>query len=71
VNDPGLYMDPEILADWKARDPLVRMRRAMADDAQAAAIEAQVAAELEAAVEFAKNSPEPAVEEFLAHIEDC
>jgi len=71
VNDPGLYMDPEILADWKARDPLVRMRRAMADDAQAAAIEAQVDAELEAAVEFAKNSPEPAVEEFLAHIEDC
>jgi len=70
VNDPGLYMDPAVLADWKARDPMILMRRAIGDDSRAAAIESQVDAELQAAVEFAANSPEPAVEEFLARIED-
>jgi pyruvate dehydrogenase E1 component alpha subunit len=66
VNDPGLYMDPDTLAGWKARDPILMMRRAIGDDARTAAIEAQVDAELDAAVEFAAGSPEPSVEEFLA-----
>jgi TPP-dependent pyruvate/acetoin dehydrogenase alpha subunit len=69
VNDPGLYMDPQKLAEWKARDPLALMRGALGDPAQAAAIEAEVDAEIEAAVAFAKQSPEPSVEEFLAGIE--
>jgi pyruvate dehydrogenase E1 component alpha subunit len=68
VNDPGLYMDPAVLADWKARDPLILMRRAIGNDARTAAIEAQVDAELEAAVSFATSSPEPSVETFLAGI---
>jgi len=68
VNDPGLYMDPAVLADWKARDPLILMRRAIGDDARTAAIEAQVDAELKAAVAFATSSPEPSVETFLAGI---
>lgn len=70
VNDPGLYMDPDTLARWKARDPLVLMRRAVGDDAGAAAIEARVNAEMDAATEFAKNSPEPVVAEFLAEVEE-
>ncbi len=70
VNDPGLYMDPQVLADWKTRDPMILMRRAIVDDLRAAAIEAQVDAELDTAVEFATNSSEPAVEEFLAGIVD-
>lgn len=70
VNDPGLYMDPGVVADWKARDPIVLLRQAIGDDTRAVAIEAQVDAELEAAVAFAANSPEPAVDEFLASIED-
>ncbi len=70
VNDPGLYMDPAVLAEWKARDPLLRTRRAIDDDARSAEIEAQVDAELEAAVAFATNSPEPSVDAFLAGIED-
>jgi pyruvate dehydrogenase E1 component alpha subunit len=69
VNDPGLYMDPAVLAEWKARDPLLLMRRAIGDDARCAEIEAQVNAELEAAVVFATNSPEPSVDAFLASIE--
>ncbi len=67
VNDPDLYMDPNILAEWKARDPLILLR-AQIDEDQARRIESQVDAELEEAVEFAKNSPEPSVEAFLAEI---
>jgi TPP-dependent pyruvate/acetoin dehydrogenase alpha subunit len=68
VNDPGLYMDPEVTARWKARDPLILMRRVVGDGVRLAAVEAQVDAELQAAAEFARNSPEPAVDEFLATI---
>jgi acetoin:2,6-dichlorophenolindophenol oxidoreductase subunit alpha len=70
INDPGLYMDPQKLAEWKARDPMVLMRQVIADAACTAAIEAQVDRDLEAAVEFGKNSPEPSVEEFLAASSD-
>jgi TPP-dependent pyruvate/acetoin dehydrogenase alpha subunit len=70
VNDPGLYMDPDVTARWKARDPLILMRRAIGDEGRVAAVEAEVNAELEAAVQFAKNSPEPAVDEFLSAIPD-
>ncbi|UCH22511.1 MAG: thiamine pyrophosphate-dependent dehydrogenase E1 component subunit alpha, partial [Deltaproteobacteria bacterium] len=68
VNDPGLYMDQQDLAEWKARDPLVLLRQRISDE-EARKIEAQADSELEAAVEFAQNSPEPSVEEFLADIE--
>jgi acetoin:2,6-dichlorophenolindophenol oxidoreductase subunit alpha len=70
VNDPGLYMDPDTLAKWKARDPLILMRQAIADDRRVAAVEARVDAELKAAVEFARSSPEPPVEEFLSTLDE-
>lgn len=70
INDPGLYMDAQKLAEWKARDPLLLMRRVIADEPAVAEIEARVERELEAAVEFGKNSPEPSVEEFLASTSD-
>jgi TPP-dependent pyruvate/acetoin dehydrogenase alpha subunit len=70
VNDPGLYMDPEALAAWKARDPLLLMRQAIGAE-RAAAIEAAVDAELGAAVEFAASSPEPDVDAFLAEVEEA
>jgi TPP-dependent pyruvate/acetoin dehydrogenase alpha subunit len=69
VNDPGLYMDQEKLAQWKARDPLLLMR-ARLEAAKADEIEKRVDAAIEEAVAFAKNSPQPSVEEFLASIED-
>jgi TPP-dependent pyruvate/acetoin dehydrogenase alpha subunit len=46
------------------------MRQALGDDARARAIEEQVEDELEAAVAFATQSPEPSVPEFLAGIPD-
>jgi len=70
VNDPGLYMDQKKLAEWKARDPVGILRQAINDEAKTASIEKQVIEETEAAVSFAKASPEPSVAEFLAGIED-
>jgi pyruvate dehydrogenase E1 component alpha subunit len=69
VNDPGQYMDQEVLAEWKARDPMILLRKRI-DEKKAHTIEKQIDLELEEAVEFAKNSPEPSVEEFLAALED-
>ncbi len=69
VNDPGLYMDQQDMAEWKARDPLILLGQRISDK-RAKKIHDQVDLELEAAVEFAQTSPEPSVEAFLAGIDD-
>ena len=68
VNDPGLYMDQEVLATWKARDPIDILRKHIKDKKTLKTIEEKVEQELDEAVEFAKNSPQPSVDEFLASI---
>ena len=68
INDPGTYMDAETLAEWKACDPLTVMRNRIGDAAKTEAIEKEVEAVLDEAVEFAKNSPQPSVEEFVAEL---
>ena len=70
INDPGLYMDQEVLAKWKARDPIDILRAKIQNTEEVKRIEEQVDLELVAAVEFAINSPEPSVDEFLASIPD-
>ena len=69
VNDPGLYMVQDALAHWKTRDPLDLLRSRLGAS-EVAEIETLVDKELEAAVNFAKNSPEPSVEEFLTDLQD-
>lgn len=69
VNDPGDYMPPDQVEHYKQRDPLTLCRRHLADDARADAIETEVDAAIEAAVDFAHDSPEPAVDEFLREYE--
>jgi TPP-dependent pyruvate/acetoin dehydrogenase alpha subunit len=72
VNDPGLYLPPDELARWKARDPLTllrdRLARAGVDAAAIAEIDERVEGLLEEAVEFATASPNPSVEAFLAEV---
>jgi TPP-dependent pyruvate/acetoin dehydrogenase alpha subunit len=68
VNDPGLYMDQDILAAWKARDPIILLKDKIKNNAKIKKIEEQVDQELEEAIEFARSSPEPSVEDFLASI---
>ena len=72
VNDPGLYLKKEDLDYWKSRDPLIVLKAHLAaagvGDDQITAVDEAVEAEIEHAVEFATNSPEPSVEEFLAEV---
>jgi TPP-dependent pyruvate/acetoin dehydrogenase alpha subunit len=72
VNDPGLYLPPEELARWKARDPLIvlreRLARAGVPEAEVDALDAIAEARIEEAVEFATSSPNPDVASFLAEL---
>lgn len=71
VNDPGKYMPEDRLTYYKERDPVNRARSAlmeMADIEEEAltAIETEIAAEFEEAVEFSKKSDEVGIQEFQA-----
>lgn len=73
VNDPGKYMPEEKLAYYKERDPVDRARdnfisMGKADAAEVEAIEADIKAEFEAAVDAAKAAGEVTVEEFQEFI---
>ncbi|MCD6576528.1 MAG: thiamine pyrophosphate-dependent dehydrogenase E1 component subunit alpha [Anaerolineaceae bacterium] len=72
VNDPGAYMPKETMAYWKAKDPVDILRKylvsAGVEESEIAEINQRVEKKLEAAVQFAKESPEPSAEEFLAEI---
>ena len=70
VNDPGTYMPEEKLEYFKAKDPVKIGRQYLVDqgkfsEKEIADIEAEVGKEMDEAIEFAKDSPEPSVEEFL------
>jgi TPP-dependent pyruvate/acetoin dehydrogenase alpha subunit len=62
------YMPKEHLAEMAAEDPLPKLRKLMLDhqftEAELDAIVAQIEAELDAAAEFAFNSPFPAADEL-------
>jgi TPP-dependent pyruvate/acetoin dehydrogenase alpha subunit len=70
VNDPGLYMPRDELEAWKARDPIIVMRKHINDDKKVKTVEKTVDQEMDAAIEFGKSSPDPSVEEFVASITD-
>ncbi|MDH3418608.1 MAG: thiamine pyrophosphate-dependent dehydrogenase E1 component subunit alpha [Gammaproteobacteria bacterium] len=59
--DPGKYRPDEEVAAWLERDPLPRYRQRLVgyglDEAEVAAIEAEVEAEVDGATETARNSP--------------
>lgn len=70
-NDPGTeYRTREEIAEWKAKDPIARLRARMLEEGlttetQLTGIEEAAKQEVEAAVEFAKNSPFPRPESVL------
>ena len=72
VNDPGLYLPPDELARWKARDPLVvlreRLARAGVAEAEVDVLDAIAEERIDEAVEFATSSPNPDVVSFLAEL---
>jgi TPP-dependent pyruvate/acetoin dehydrogenase alpha subunit len=65
VNDPGLYMDQELLKQWKEKDPMKLLKEKIEDKISVEEIEKEIDTELAQAIEFAKSSPEPSVDEFL------
>ena len=74
VNDPGTYMPEERLAYYKSKDPVDIARQYLLEKGGAcseevSAIESEVRSQLEEAIEYAKNSPEPDLEEFLSEVE--
>ncbi len=73
VNDPGIYMPQDVMAAYKAKDPVDQLRdhlmseKSVSDD-QIAEIDQRVEELVEQAVQFAVESPAPSAEQFLAEI---
>ena len=71
--DPGKYKDPEEQKAWLAKDPIPRIEAklielGMATQADIDAMRAKVDEEIEAAVKFAEDSPEPGDDELLTDV---
>ncbi len=73
VNDPGTYMPADKREYYKKIDPCLRGRQFLvelggASGEDVAAIEAEVERAMDEAVAFARENPEPGVQEFLQEI---
>ncbi|MBN1675601.1 MAG: thiamine pyrophosphate-dependent dehydrogenase E1 component subunit alpha [Kiritimatiellae bacterium] len=71
--EPAVYRTKEEEAEWLKRDPLEIAKKQfldkkLLDKTQMKEIQAAAQAELEAAVEFGRTSPEPALESALADV---
>lgn len=69
----GKYRPDSEIAEWKARDPIARLRERLlqwevADEGTVAAIEQDETERVEAALGFAEQSPEPDPEEALEDV---
>jgi pyruvate dehydrogenase E1 component alpha subunit len=63
-SDRNLYRTQQEIEEWKTRDPIVRLQSRLLeleliDEPEIAAIQAEARAAIEAAVEFARSSPDP------------
>ena len=72
--DPDLYRTKEEVEGWKKRDPITLFENKLKEqgllsDSDLAAIESEVAAEIEDAVRFAEASPREPVEDLLKDVE--
>jgi pyruvate dehydrogenase E1 component alpha subunit len=71
--EPAVYRDPKEEEEWLKKDPLqfacrdFLAKKLLTED-EMKSIDAEVQAELEAAVEFGRSSPEPALESALQDV---
>jgi len=70
IGDPGAYRPPAEVEQWKAKDPLPRFEAYLTGSGalsreELAGVHDAVRQELEAAVEFARQSPSPSAEEAM------
>ena len=73
MGDPERYRKPEEIKKWEENDPIGMYRKFLTAGKIAAAkaldeLDAKVEEELASAVEFAENSPEPALEELYQDV---
>jgi len=71
--DDQSYVDPQELAAWRPRDPILRSRErllasGLLDADGLAQMEARVAARIDAALAWASDSPYPAVDELFTDV---
>lgn len=69
-SDANRYRTKEEIEEWKQVDPLPRMRKVLEDEKiftkkELDAMEKQASDNIEAAVEFAQNAPEPSIDTLL------
>ena len=72
-SDGNLYRTKEEIAEWKEKCPIKRFREYLIGtgdftEEQLDKVSADAMARIDAAVEFAKNSPEPALEDALEDV---
>jgi pyruvate dehydrogenase E1 component alpha subunit len=73
AGDPLNYREKEEVDRWRLQDPIERVKRAAVERgvmtaAEVDELERRVAGEIEAAVEFAKNSPDPTPDQLMTDI---
>ena len=73
VGDPGGYRSNEEIEAWKARDPIALFEKRLLASRdftpdEIAAVQTQVAAEMEAALQFAKDADFPQPSEVTEHV---
>jgi pyruvate dehydrogenase E1 component alpha subunit len=73
AGDPLNYREKEEVERWRLQDPIERVKRAAVErgvmtDAEVAELERRVDGEIQAAVEFARNSSEPSVDQLMTDI---
>jgi pyruvate dehydrogenase E1 component subunit alpha len=74
MSDPDFYRAKQEIEEWKKRDPILLFQSRLKDagllsESDLAAMEAEVAAEIEEAVRFAESSPWEPVENLLNDVE--
>jgi pyruvate dehydrogenase E1 component alpha subunit len=73
AGDPLNYREKEEVDRWRQQDPIERVKRTAVERgvmtaAEVADLERRVDGEIQAAVEFARNSPEPTVDQLMTDI---
>ncbi len=74
-NDPAKYYDPEVVKFWEAKDPIDNFRKYLIDNSlcneqELEEIDRQIEDEIKDAIQFALDSPEPKLDEFLKGMEE-
>ncbi len=74
VNDPGKYMPKELLDHYMSKDPIAIGRRYLMEmgdvsEQKMNEIETSIERKMEESIEYAKNCPDPSVDEFLETVE--